>query len=49
VNQKDVDKYFIPKNMTIDEFDSLPLNTRAYIQQSAPDMTYAEALRWQKS
>jgi hypothetical protein len=47
VNQKNVDKYYVPKNMSIDDYDKLTLNTRAYIQQYDLDWTYDQAKRWQ--
>ena len=46
--QKDLDKYFVPRNMSIDDYDKLNINTQAYIQRNNLDWTYDQALRWQK-
>jgi DNA-binding transcriptional MerR regulator len=45
--QKDVNKYYVPKNMSIDDYDKLDFNTQAYIQNNDLDWTYDEAKRWQ--
>lgn len=47
--QQNLDRYYVPTNMTIDEFDKLNLNTRAMVQLYHPDWTYAQALKWMKS
>ena len=46
--QKDLDKYFVPRNMSIDDYDKLDYNTQSYIQNNNLDWTYDQALRWQK-
>lgn len=46
--QPNFDKYYVPKNMSIDDYDKLSLNTRAYIQRYDLDWTYDQALKWQK-
>ena len=45
--QKDVNKYYVPKNMSIDDYDKLSFNTQAYIQRYDLDWTYDQAKRWQ--